>query len=124
MISQLRSRIPKSMSTSIRRKSTHRIGPGGKNWRIIACCLLGTILLFFFSIHKARTVFFFPSLKSQAKQLDKLLAEMRAEKRFETSLGERNKSKEAYATALYSDGINKDFYMYACAAASLAIGTL
>ena len=51
------------------------------------------------------------SLKCQAKQLDKLLAEMRAENRFETSLGERNKSKEAYATALYSDGINKDFYM-------------
>ena len=61
------------------------------------------------------------SLKCQAKQLDKLLAEMRAENRFETSLGERNKSKEAYATALYSDGINKDFYMYACAAASLGL---
>ena len=124
MISQLRSRIPKSMSTSIRRKSTHRIGPGGKNWRIIACCLLGTILLFFFSIHKARTVFFFPSLKSQAKQLDKLLAEMRATGVLDTSLSERNKSKEAYATVLYYDGSNSDFYMYACAAASLGLALM
>ena len=46
---------------------------------------------------------------------------MSAEGRFKASVGARNKSEEAYATILYSKDIDSDFYMYACAAASLGL---
>ena len=59
----------------------------------------------------------------QADELAKLVAEMRSDGMFgaSTATDGKNKSLEAYATALYYDGVESDFYMYACAAASLGL---
>ena len=120
-------------------------GSGGTKVRYVACCFFVTFL-FLLSIYKARSIYggkiyqktqrtlggrehfnsnarCFPetSVKCQAQQLDELLTSMSAEGRFKASVGARNKSEEAYATILYSKDIDSDFYMYACAAASLGL---
>ena len=120
MISRLRNRVPKLIQRTILPVLRHSMGSGGPNVRLVVVCLLLAFLLFL-AISKAwgNTS---SSPQKQAEQLDKMLAEMRVDGMFGVPMAGRNKSLEAYATALYRDGAESDFYTYACAAASLGLG--
>ena len=120
MISRLRNRVPKLIQRTILPVLRHSMGSGGPNVRLVVVCLLLAFLLFLV-ISKAwgNTS---SSPQKQAEQLDKMLAEMRVDGMFGVPMAGRNKSLEAYATALYRDGAESDFYTYACAAASLGLG--
>ena len=125
MIPRLRNRVPRGSEKTILPVSRHPLGSGGTNVRLVVLylliCLLSALLLFLVISNTGRKSS--SSLQMQADELAKLVAEMRSDGMFgaSTATDGKNKSLEAYATALYYDGVESDFYMYACAAASLGL---
>ena len=125
MIPRLRNRVPRGSEKTILPVSRHPLGSGGTNVRLVVLylliCLLSALLLFLVISNTGRKSS--SSLQMQADELEKLVAEMRIDGMFgaSTATDGKNKSLEAYATALYYDGVESDFYMYACAAASLGL---
>ena len=125
MISRLRNRVPRDSEKTILPVSRHPLGSGGTNVRLVVLylliCLLSALLLFLVISNTGRKSS--SSLQMQADEFEKLVAEMRSDGMFgaSTAADGKNKSLEAYATALYYDGVESDFYMYACAAASLGL---
>ena len=125
MIPRLRNRVPRGSEKTILPVSRHPLGSGGTNVRLVVLylliCLLSALLLFLVISNTGRKSS--SSLQMQADELEKLVAEMRSDGMFgaSTATDGKNKSLEAYATALYYDGVESDFYMYACAAASLGL---
>mmetsp|Transcript_5075 Transcript_5075/g.9030 ORF Transcript_5075/g.9030 Transcript_5075/m.9030 type:complete len:430 (-) Transcript_5075:84-1373(-) len=144
MISQFRHRIPYSIKKNLLPASKHNTsGAGGAALRFSLRFLFAAVLFFFACgillyacIPKRVKRPEVPplckpkgSLKCQAQQLDEILTNMTAEGRFKASVAETSKSEEAYATILYypigtaggSLKLTYDFYMYACAAATLGL---
>ena len=144
MISQFRHRIPYSIKKNLLPASKHNTsGAGGAALRFSLRFLFAAVLFFFACgillyacIPKRVKRPEVPplckpkgSLKCQAQQLDEILTNMTAEGRFKASVAETSKSEEAYATILYypigttggSLKMTYDYYMYACAAATLGL---